>query len=64
MNSKELCKLLEQDGWVLDRVKGSHHMFKHPTRPGIVVVPHPRKDVPIGTLRSILKAAGLPTKPE
>jgi len=59
MTSKELIRKLTDDGWYLDRVKGSHHSFKHPTKPGLVVVPHPRKDYPIGTLRSILKSAGL-----
>lgn len=59
MSSLVLIKLLEADGWVLDRTKGSHHVFKHPTKKGIVVVPHPRKDIPSGTYNSILKQAGL-----
>jgi predicted RNA binding protein YcfA (HicA-like mRNA interferase family) len=59
MTSKELIRQLEVDGWRLDRIKGSHHSFKHPTKSGLVVVPHPKKDVPIGTLRNILKSAGL-----
>ncbi|MDR1876406.1 MAG: type II toxin-antitoxin system HicA family toxin [Flavobacteriaceae bacterium] len=59
MNSSSLKKTLEQDGWFLDRVKGSHHVFKHPIKKGIVVLPHPRKDIPTGTANSILKQAGL-----
>ena len=58
MNSRELIKKLEADGWVLDRVKGSHHQFKHPTKTGLVTVKHPATDYPIGTLRSIEKQAG------
>jgi predicted RNA binding protein YcfA (HicA-like mRNA interferase family) len=43
---------------VLHHVKGSHHQFKHPRRPGKVTVPHPRKDLPVGTLRGIFRQAG------
>jgi predicted RNA binding protein YcfA (HicA-like mRNA interferase family) len=59
MNSKQLIKDLKKAGWVLERVRGSHHTFKHPDREGIVTVPHPKKDLPKGTVNSILKAAGL-----
>ncbi|MCU1717330.1 type II toxin-antitoxin system HicA family toxin [Pseudomonas sp. 5P_3.1_Bac2] len=59
MQSRELIKELENDGWVLDRVTGSHHMFKHPTKPQTVPVPHPKKDLPQGTVRAIRKLAGL-----
>lgn len=41
------------------RTKGSHHHFKHSEKKGIVTIPHPKKDVPIGTVKSILKQAGL-----
>ncbi|EAE5933117.1 type II toxin-antitoxin system HicA family toxin, partial [Listeria monocytogenes] len=57
--SKEVIKKIEQDGWYLVRVVGSHHHYKHPTRKGKVTVPHPKKDLPRGTERSILKQAGL-----
>ena len=59
MQSKDLIRELEAAGWQLDRVKGSHHHFKHPERPGLVTVPHPKKDLPEGTVRSIKKAAGI-----
>ncbi|EHQ52476.1 YcfA family protein [Ectothiorhodospira sp. PHS-1] len=59
MQSKDLIKALEADGWYLDRIKGSHHVFKHPTKPGSVPVPHPKKDLPTGTVNSIMKQAGL-----
>jgi predicted RNA binding protein YcfA (HicA-like mRNA interferase family) len=39
--------------------RGSHHQFKHPTKPGRVTVPHPKRDLPIGTVRSIFRQAGL-----
>lgn len=45
--------MLKRDGWTLARTKGSHQHFKHPTKAGIVTVPHPRKDLPKGTLKSI-----------
>lgn len=59
MQSRELIKILENDGWVLVRIKGSHHIFRHPEKLGTIPVPHPKKDMPIGTERSILKMAGL-----
>jgi predicted RNA binding protein YcfA (HicA-like mRNA interferase family) len=59
MGSREVIDRLRADGWKLDRVKGSHHVFVHDSKPGIVVVPHPKKDLPTGTLRSILRTAGL-----
>jgi predicted RNA binding protein YcfA (HicA-like mRNA interferase family) len=51
--------MLEADGWKEVRVKGSHHHFKHPTKSGLTTVPHPEKDLPAGTVNSILKQAGL-----
>lgn len=59
MHSRLLMKELEASGWFLHRVTGSHHMFKHPIRPQTVPVPHPRKDLPLGTMRAIRKLAGL-----
>jgi predicted RNA binding protein YcfA (HicA-like mRNA interferase family) len=58
MNSRDIINQLEQDGWKLARVKGSHHQFKHPSKPGLVTVKHPDKDIPQGTLNSIRKQAG------
>ncbi|MFZ5763833.1 MAG: type II toxin-antitoxin system HicA family toxin [Thermodesulfobacteriota bacterium] len=40
------------------RSKGSHHQFKHPEKPELVTVPHPRADIFIGTLRNIYRQAG------
>lgn len=58
MNSREVIRRLEAEGWILVRVKGSHHQFKHPTKPGRVTVKHPDSDIPAGTLRSIQKQVG------
>ena len=55
LSSRELMKLLQKNGWILDRVKGSHHTFIKPGREEIITVPHPSKDVASGTLRKILK---------
>lgn len=59
MNSRDLTAELKADGWNLDRVNGSHHMFKHATKPGTVVVPHPKKDLGKGLVNAIRKQAGL-----
>ena len=57
-NSRKLIRMLEDDGWVLDRVNGDHHTFKHPERDAIITVTHPRKDLPTGLVRRIYKLAG------
>ncbi|AVF07829.1 type II toxin-antitoxin system HicA family toxin [Acinetobacter baumannii] len=59
MKSLDLIKMIEADGWYEVRVTGSHHHFKHPTKKGLVTIPHPKKDLPNGTVKSILKQAGL-----
>ncbi|HVT82437.1 MAG TPA: type II toxin-antitoxin system HicA family toxin [Phycisphaerae bacterium] len=59
MKSADVIRAVERAGWVLRRVRGSHHHYTHATKPGIVTVPHPKKDIPIGTLRSIERQAGI-----
>lgn len=60
MKSKDAIKLVQKSGWVFERQTGSHKIFKHPTKKGIVVIPdHGKDDIRIGTLNSILKQAGL-----
>lgn len=59
MNSNDLIREIQAAGWRLDRVNGSHHIFNHPQRPGIVVVPHPRKDLGKGLTAIIRKQAGI-----
>lgn len=61
-NSRKLIRLLEADGWRLVATVGSHHQFDHPTKKGKITVTHPRKDLPTGLVKAILKQAGLPTK--
>jgi predicted RNA binding protein YcfA (HicA-like mRNA interferase family) len=59
MQSRELIKLLQADGWRLHRTRGSHHQFVHPTRSGTITVPHPKKDLGKGLVQAIRKQAGL-----
>jgi predicted RNA binding protein YcfA (HicA-like mRNA interferase family) len=59
MRSREIIAALAKDGWKEVAHKGSHVQFKHPTKPGRVTVPHPERDIPIGTLKSIEKQSGL-----
>jgi predicted RNA binding protein YcfA (HicA-like mRNA interferase family) len=56
---EEMINLIIKDGWQLDHIVGSHHVFKHYSKPGNVVVPKHTKDLPKGTANSILKQAGL-----
>jgi predicted RNA binding protein YcfA (HicA-like mRNA interferase family) len=58
LKSRDVIRRLEADGWTLAQVHGSHHQFRHPDRPGRVTVPHPSKDIPLGTLRSIYRQVG------
>jgi predicted RNA binding protein YcfA (HicA-like mRNA interferase family) len=59
MRSADLIRQLEKAGWVLKRVRGSHHVFIHPRRRGIVVVPHPKRELGVGLVAAIRKQAGL-----
>jgi predicted RNA binding protein YcfA (HicA-like mRNA interferase family) len=58
LHSKDVIRALERDGWYRVGQIGSHVHFKHRTKSGKVTVPHPVKDLPIGTLKSIEKASG------
>jgi predicted RNA binding protein YcfA (HicA-like mRNA interferase family) len=53
MDSRGPIKRLDADGWRLVRTRGSHHQFKHPTKPGLATVKYPDKDIPAGTLSGI-----------
>lgn len=59
MKSAEIIRLLEADGWRPVAHRGSHVQFRHPTKAGRVTVPHPSKDLKIGTLKSIERQATL-----
>jgi predicted RNA binding protein YcfA (HicA-like mRNA interferase family) len=58
MNSREIIRILMQNGWVHDRTRGSHHIFVHPMG-HIAVVPHPKRDLPIGTVKKLERDTGL-----
>lgn len=59
LTPKEVIKILEKKGFVLDRVKGSHHIYLHPETRRRAIVPFHRRDLPLGTLMSILQQAGI-----
>ncbi len=59
LTPKELCRILEQKGFELKRIKGSHHYYQHPDTGKITVVPMHKKDLPKGTFFAILKQAGI-----
>lgn len=58
-SSREIIKILNNDGWYEVNCEGSHHQFKHLVKKGRVTVKHPSKDIPIRTLKSIEKQAGV-----
>lgn len=62
MKSASIIKALKADGWEQVAQKGSHIQFKHPTKKRRVTVPHPKRDIPVGTLKSIKKEADLKLK--
>jgi len=62
MKYRDLVNFVESDGWRLQRTVGSHLQFRHPTKPGTVTISaggKMSKDVPIGTMNSVLRQAGL-----
>ena len=58
-SSTEVIRLMKEQGWYEVACVGDHHQFKHPTKAGRITIPHPKKDLPAGTVRSILKSAGI-----
>jgi predicted RNA binding protein YcfA (HicA-like mRNA interferase family) len=55
-----MCRALKKRGWVLVRIKGSHHAFQHPDNPHTIIVPvHGNKSLKPGTQHGIVKDAGL-----
>jgi predicted RNA binding protein YcfA (HicA-like mRNA interferase family) len=59
MKSADLIREIRAAGWELERVRGSHHVFHHTVRPGLVVVPHPKKNLGKGLVAAIRKQAGI-----
>ena len=58
-SSREIVKIITKDGGYEVNCVGDHHQYKHPTKKGRLTIPHPKKDLPIGTVRSIFKQAGI-----
>ncbi len=58
-SSRQLIDMVQADGWLLVRIKGDHHHFRHPSKPGTVTIPHPNRILAKGTANSILRQAGL-----
>jgi predicted RNA binding protein YcfA (HicA-like mRNA interferase family) len=59
VSSREVLRRLRAAGWREARQRGSHLQLKHPDRPDLVTLPHPKKDIPAGTLRRIERQAGV-----
>ncbi|APB34040.1 YcfA family protein [Gloeomargarita lithophora Alchichica-D10] len=60
ISGRALCKILERHGWNLKRITGSHHIYTKNEVQVILSIPvHGNRDLPLGTLRAILKDAGL-----
>jgi len=63
MKVRDVIKLVEEDGWYLVKTEGSHRQYKHPNKPGrVTIAGHPSKEVPPGTLLSIIKQSQLPRR--
>lgn len=59
MNSREVISRLKKEGWELVNIRGSHHQYKHPSKVNKITVPHPKKDLPIKTVKSIFSSSRL-----
>ena len=58
LKPRPVIRFLEQNGFVLDHTSGSHFIFYHPTSRRRAVVPNHNRDMPKGTLLSLLREAG------
>jgi predicted RNA binding protein YcfA (HicA-like mRNA interferase family) len=59
LTGARLIKALQAAGFIHTATRGSHHRLKHPDGRATTVPVHAGKDVPKGTLRSVLRDAGL-----
>ncbi len=59
MRFRDIENMIEKDGWYQVKQKGSHHQYKHPTKPGKVTIPEHGGDLNPDTVKSIMKQAGL-----
>ncbi len=56
---EKLARVLEKKGFVLDRIRGSHHAYWHPDLDITVTIPFHKKEVGKGLLLEIMKQAGI-----
>jgi predicted RNA binding protein YcfA (HicA-like mRNA interferase family) len=60
VSGKRLCKIVEQKGWILQRITGSHHIYENPKVAQILSIPvHRNQDLKVGTLKALMKIAQL-----
>jgi predicted RNA binding protein YcfA (HicA-like mRNA interferase family) len=60
VSGKQLIKVLERQGWYVKRIRGSHHIMRHPSVPDAIPVPvHGNQSIKRGTLGNILRTAGI-----
>jgi predicted RNA binding protein YcfA (HicA-like mRNA interferase family) len=59
VRSSDLSKELLRAGWVVQSVRGSHHVLRHPHKPGHISLPHPKKDLGAGLVHKVRKQAGI-----
>lgn len=60
MKTREILRLIREDGWYQVAQRGSHRQFKHPTKPGkVTIAGHPSEEMAEGTYKNIVKQAGL-----
>ena len=61
MKIRDVIRIIEEDGWYLATMRGSHRQYRHPTKPGrVTIAGHPGDDLAPGTLSSVFKQARLP----
>ena len=58
-SSREVIKILKDDGWYEAHCVGDHHQFKHPTKKGRVTVTHPVKDMKRDNIKRISEQSGI-----
>lgn len=60
ISGKRLCKIVEQKGWVLRKITGSHHIYENAEVDQILSIPvHRNQDLKVGTLKALMKIAQL-----
>jgi predicted RNA binding protein YcfA (HicA-like mRNA interferase family) len=60
ISGKKRCKIVEQQGWLLKRGSGSHHIYQKPDSQQILSIPvHRNQDLKLGTLKSLMRIANL-----